>query len=146
MIANKQTRGYISQVASSLRLFLKKIRKISFLQEQIAEYTVAEIQFQSVNYTLVARVSENFKENKTVGKLCLCGVQGKSSIYQVLKSMKRLESHSTQQNIFQHYYTSYCHYLLKMGRMNEKQAVFKQLTLSDFKKRSSTALKAHPQV
>ena len=43
--------------------------------------------------------------------------------------------------IFQQYYQSYCDYLLKMGRMDEEQAVFEQLTLSDFKKSSSTALK-----
>ena len=30
--------------------------------------------------------------------------------------------------------------------MNEEQAVFEQLTLSDFKKWSSTALKAHSQL
>ena len=30
--------------------------------------------------------------------------------------------------------------------MNEEQTVFEQLTLSDFKKWSSTALKAHSQV
>ena len=52
-------------------------------------------------------------------------VQGKSSIYLALKSIKRFESHSTQQNtIFQHHYQKYCDYLLKMGRMDEKQAVF----------------------
>ena len=46
------------------------------------------------------------------------GVQSKSSIYEVLKSIKRFVSHATQQNIiFQHYYQSYCDYLLKMGRM-----------------------------
>ena len=50
--------------------------------------------------------------------------------------------HSTQQNIiFQHYYQSYCDYLLKVGRMDKEQTVFEQLTLSDFKNRSSTALK-----
>ena len=36
--------------------------------------------------------------------------------------------HSTQQYIvFQRYYQSYCDYLLKMGRMDEEQAVFEQL-------------------
>ena len=61
--------------------------------------------------------------------------------------MKRFESYSTQQNvIFQHYYKSYCDYLLKMGRMDEEQAVAEPLTLSDFKKWSSTALKSHSQV
>ena len=50
---------------------------------------------------------------------------------------------STQQNlIFQHYYQSYRNYLLSLGRMNEEQAVFELLILSDFKKWSSTALKA----
>ena len=64
-----------------------------------------------------------------------------------MKSIKRFESHSTQQNIiFQHYDQTYCDYLLKMGRMDEEQAVFEQLTLSDFKKWSATALKAHYQV
>ena len=53
------------------------------------------------------------------------GVQGKSSINQVLKSIKRFESHSTQQNIiFQHYYKSCCNYSLKTGRMDEEQAIF----------------------
>ena len=61
-------------------------------------------------------------------------VQGKSSIYQVLKSINRLESHSTLQNIFQYYYQSYCDYLLKLGCTEEEQAIFEQLTLSDFKK------------
>ena len=41
--------------------------------------------------------------------------------------------HLTQQNIiFQHYYLSYYDYLLKMECMDEAQAVFEQLTLSDF--------------
>ena len=71
------------------------------------------------------------------------GVQGKSNITQVLKSTKRFESHSTQQNIiFQHYYKSYCDYLLKMGRMDEEQAVSEQLTLRDFKKWSFHLLKS----
>ena len=33
-----------------------------------------------------------------------------------------------------------------MGRIDEEQSVFEQLTLSDFKKRSSTALKAHSEI
>ena len=33
-----------------------------------------------------------------------------------------------------------------MGRIDEEQAVFEQLTLSDFKKWSSTVLKAHSKV
>ena len=48
--------------------------------------------------------------------------------------------HSTQNIIFQRYYHSYCDYLLNLSRMDEEQAVFEQLTLSDFKKWSSTAL------
>ena len=48
--------------------------------------------------------------------------------------------------IFQQYYQSYCDYLFKTGRMDEEQAVFEQLTLSDFKKSSSTTLKSHSQV
>ena len=48
--------------------------------------------------------------------------------------------------IFQQYYQAYCNYLLKMGRMDEEQTVFEQLTLSDFKKWSSTALRVHCQV
>ena len=32
-----------------------------------------------------------------------------------------------------------------MGRMDEEQAAFEHLTLSDFKKWSSTALQAHSQ-
>ena len=60
----------------------------------------------------------------------------------VLKSIKRFESHSLQQNIiFQHYYQSCCDYLLKMCCMDDPQAVIEQLTLNDFKKWSSTALK-----
>ena len=75
------------------------------------------------------------------------GVQRNSSIYQVLKSAKRFESHFTDQNfIFQHYCQSYCNYLLKMSRMDEEQAAFEKLTLSEFKKWSSTALKTHSQV
>ena len=70
----------------------------------------------------------------------------KAKAVQVLKSIKRFESHSTKQNIVQQYYQSYCHYLLKMGRMDEEQAIFEQLTLSDFKKLSSAALKLHCQV
>ena len=59
-------------------------------------------------------------------------------------SVKRFESHSTQQNIIlQHCYRSYCDYLLKIGRMDEEQAVFEQLNLSDFQKWSSTVLNAH---
>ena len=34
---------------------------------------------------------------------------------------------------FQHYYQSYCNCLLKMGRVDEQQAEFEQLTVSDFK-------------
>ena len=50
--------------------------------------------------------------------------------------------HASQQNIiFQHYYQSYSDYLLKMGRTDKEQAVFEQLTLTAFKKWSSTALK-----
>ena len=64
-----------------------------------------------------------------------------------LKSIKHFESesYSTQKHIFQHYCQSYCDYLLKMGFMDEEQAVFEQLTLSDFTKESSTALKAQSQ-
>ena len=47
--------------------------------------------------------------------------------------MKLFESHSMEQNItFQHYYQWYYDYLLKIGR--REQAVFEQLTLSNFKK------------
>ena len=47
--------------------------------------------------------------------------------------------HSTQQNIFsQHYYQSYCDYLLKMDK---EQAVFEQLILSDYQKWNCTTLK-----
>ena len=47
--------------------------------------------------------------------------------------------HSTQQNIIFQYYC--CNYLLKMGCMDKEQAVFEQITLSDLKNSSSTALK-----
>ena len=61
-------------------------------------------------------------------------------------SVKRFESHSIQQNIIlQHCYRSYCDYLLKIGRMDEEQAAFEQLNLSDFKKWSSTVLNAHSE-
>ena len=66
----KKTRGYIYQVASRefsfAATYFKKewTRKISFLQEQITEYTVLEIQFRSVNYRLVATICKNFKQNK----------------------------------------------------------------------------------
>ena len=56
------------------------------------------------------------------------------------KEIKCFVSHSTQQNIIQHWYWSYCDYLSKMGCMDEEQAVFQQLTLSYFKKWSATAL------
>ena len=46
-----------------------------------------------------------------------------------------------QNSKFQQCYQSFCDYLLKIGRMDEKQAVFEQLTLNDFKKWSSTAFK-----
>ena len=50
--------------------------------------------------------------------------------------------HLTQQNvIFQQYYHSHCNYLLKMGCMNNEQAIFEWLTLSSLKKWSSTTLK-----
>ena len=71
-----------------------------------------EIQVWSINYTLVARI-------------CKINANNKSSIHWVLKSIKRFESHSTQQNIiFQQYYRSYCDYLLKMSPMDEEQAVY----------------------
>ena len=58
--------------------------------------------------------------------------------------MKHFESHSAKQNIiFQQYYQSYCDYLLKMDRMNEEQAAFEQVTLSDFKKWTFTASKVY---
>ena len=61
-------------------------------------------------------------------------------------SVKRFESHSTQQNIIlQHCYRSYCDYLLKISRMDEEQAVFEQSKSSDFKKWSSTVLNAHSE-
>ena len=50
--------------------------------------------------------------------------------------------HSTQQNSnFQPYYQSFRYYFLKIGRMDEEQAAFEQLTFNDFKKWSFTALK-----
>ena len=48
--------------------------------------------------------------------------------------------------IFQHYYQSYCEFLFKMDRIDEEQAVFEKLTVSGFKKWSSTGLKAHSEV
>ena len=35
------------------------------------------------------------------------------------------ESHHIQWNVFQHYYQSYCDYLLKMDGVHEEQALFK---------------------
>ena len=53
----------------------------------------------------------------------------KLSIRNRVKVNKTFESHSTQENIiFQQYYQWHCDYLLKMGRMDEEQAVFEQLT------------------
>ena len=53
------------------------------------------------------------------------GVQSKNSIYQVFKSIKRFESHFTEQSIIVQYYYQLCwDYLLIMGRMDEEQAVF----------------------
>ena len=71
------------------------------------------------------------------------GVRSKSSINQLLKSIKRFQSFHTA-NIFQHHYQSYCDYFLR--RMDEEKTAFGQLTFSDFKKWSSTALKAHYQI
>ena len=39
----------------------------------------------------------------------------------------------------------YFDYLLKMGRMDKEQALFEQITLSDFKKWSTTALQTLSQ-
>ena len=63
------------------------------------------------------RYAKIFSKISRVGS----GDQDESSIQQVLKPIKRSESHSTQQNIiFQHDYQSYCNYLLKMGRMDKQ--------------------------
>ena len=65
MIAKKPV--YVYQVACREFSFAAtfsendETRKSSFLLEQIPKYTVLEIQFQSVNFTLVARVCKNFK-------------------------------------------------------------------------------------
>ena len=62
---------------------------MSFLYEQIFEYTILEIQFRSVNDTLIAKICKYFKKNKQQSKHRVnSSAQGKSSIYQVLKSMK----------------------------------------------------------
>ena len=62
----------------------------------------------------------------------------------VFNSIKRFESHSTQQSIiFLDYYQSYCDYLLKLSHLDEEKAVFERLTLSNFKKWSSTVLKTY---
>ena len=63
----------------------------------------------------------------------------------VLKSIKCFESHSTQQNIIFEQYLLPVEYLLKMGRMDKEQALFEQITLSDFKKWSTTALQTLSQ-
>ena len=82
---------------------------------------VLEIQFWSINYTLVAKRCKNKAKDKA-----------KAVYIRFLKSIQRFESTSTQENfVFLHYYQSYCDYLLKMGRMDGEQAVFEQLTLSD---------------
>ena len=54
-------------------------------------------------------------------------------------SFTRNFTFSMKSSAFQSYYQSYCNYLLKMGRIDK--AVFEQLTLSNFKKPSSAALK-----
>ena len=68
---------------------------------------------------------------------------------QDLKLIKRFESkfyqqfyiHHRKTFFFQHYYQSCCDYFSKMGCMAEGKAVFEQLTSSNFKKQSSTALR-----
>ena len=68
----KSPRGYIYQVASREFPFSGncsekgQTRKISFLQEEITECTVLEIQVRSVNNTFVAKICKNFKQNKDV--------------------------------------------------------------------------------
>ena len=47
----------------------------------------------------------------------------------------------TAKHCFSTLLQSYCDYLLKMGRIDEAQAVIEQLIVSDFKKSGSTALK-----
>ena len=65
---------------------------------------VLEIQFWSVNYTLVARTCKNKAKEKA-----------KPSYIRFQSQLNVLNHISTEQNItFQHYYQSYCDYLLKM--------------------------------
>ena len=103
------------------------------------------MQFLPLNYTLVARICKKFENMSRVGS----GVQEESMFITGFKVNKLfwiwvlfVILHLKQQNIiFKHYYQSYSNYLLKLGYMDGKQAVFEELTLSDFKNLSSTTLK-----
>ena len=53
--------------------------------------------------------------------------RAKQSVFVMVFKRKVVILHSAQQNIiFQHYYQSYYHNLLRMGRMDEEEAVFEQ--------------------
>ena len=75
------------------------------------------------------------------------GVQGESSIWQDLTLVKRFEFKFYLQFYSLHnkyYFSTLLPVILKlfiMGHMDEKQALFEQLTLSDFKKWSSAVWK-----
>ena len=75
-------------------------------------------------------------------KVASSGFQVRSSIYHIPHNKTFFNTTtSTTIPVLQ-----YCNYLLKMGRMDEEQAIFDQLTLSDLKKWTTTALKRHTQV
>ena len=84
---------------------------------------VLEIQFSSANYTLFARICKNNANNKAKA---------------VHIRFKVNENVLNTSNTAKHYFSTILPVILrtfiKMGRMDEEQAVFEQLTLSDFKK------------
>ena len=72
-----------------------------------------EIQFCSVNYTLVARIYRKFKENR----LCWywCSRQKQYILGFKVNKTFCITFHTEKQ--FQQYYQPYCNYLLKMGQV-----------------------------
>ena len=92
----------------------------------------------SVNYRLVARIRKN-NTNDIRQKQHILGFEVNKTFWITFHTAKHC--FSTTLPII-----SYRDYLIKMGPMDEEQAVLEQLTLSDSKKSSSTTLKSHSQV
>ena len=91
----------------------------------------------SVNYRLVARIRKN-NTNDIRQKQHILGFEVNKTFWITFHTAKHCFSTILPQ--------SYRDYLIKMGPMDEEQAVLEQLTLSDSKKSSSTTLKSHSQV